>query len=204
MPKNIILVIRLFAMKYKIDILYVEVDSGKYYNSVVDDPLNKYNCYIFGKSGRILSVLQPRRHLDIQMLLDYKFCIFSHSTYERSKNSFEVEQLSRFGVKLKLLVSIHTSQLEQTTKRKTNQTTTGKANKETVDPTSAAALLSQKKTNTDKQRKTAPVITQDDSPKDNDNAVTEEKRDEQTDEFAVNNDIIEKPPKNKISSESSS
>ena len=87
MPKNPILVIRLFAMKYKIDILYVKVNSGEYFNAAVENPRNKYNCYIFGKSGRILSILQPRYHLNIQVLYILLSRIQAIEWYQQSRTT---------------------------------------------------------------------------------------------------------------------
>ena len=79
---------RLFAMKYKLKIVFVQChyDGKKAYISG-EPTKTKFTLYIFDEDGEVINISQPSTSLPDTILHQYHFVIFYHQDYESEKEN---------------------------------------------------------------------------------------------------------------------
>ena len=91
---------RLFAMKYKLKIVFVQCHYDGKKDHISGEPTpTKFTLHIYDKEGRVINISQPSTSLPDFILRQYHFVIFLHQDYKTEKEKFN------YARKFKLLIN---------------------------------------------------------------------------------------------------
>ena len=99
-PKDKQLFTRLFAMKYKLNIVFVQCRYDGKKDHISGEPTpTKFTLHIYDEEGRVINISQPSTSLPDFILHKYHFVIFLHQDYKTGKEKIGPAQ------KFKLLIN---------------------------------------------------------------------------------------------------